>query len=71
MESLVRIAQNLSTESEHRIWCTGVQVFVCLRALKGFFLYKYTKKVDILSFFLYKNRQVYGHLNPRSLVYGP
>ena len=44
----------------------GVQVFVCLRARKGFFLYKYTKKVDIWSFFLYKNRQVYGHLNPRT-----
>ena len=58
-----------STEFEHRIWCTDV--YGPLEALKGFFLYKYTKKVDIWSFFLYKNRQVYGHLNPSSLVYGP
>ena len=41
-----------------------MDVYGCLRALKGFFLYKYTKKVDIWSFFLYKNRHVYGHLNP-------
>ena len=59
-----------STEFEHRIRAQNLvygcmYMYGCLRALKGFFLYKYTKKVDILSFLLYKNRQVYGHLNPQ------
>ena len=62
--------ENDSTEFEHRIWAQNLvygcmDVYGCLRALKGFFLYKYTKKMDILSFLLYKNRQVYGHLNPQ------
>ena len=31
-----------------------MDVYGCLRARKGFFLYKYTQKMDILSFLLYK-----------------
>ena len=43
--------------------CSGVWELL----ISGFFLYKYTKKVDIWSFLnglVYKNRHVYGHLNP-------
>ena len=59
-------AQNLSTEFEHRIWVYGcMNVYGPLEARKVFSYISNQKNGHFGVFFLYKNRQVYGHLNPR------